>query len=155
MSVLPARLRRGAAALVAVAVTMLAGCELSTESGNDPAVTVAWQPPSIAAPVAEDASRVGITAGTHFVQGLGGVIVAPCLTANRNARLEIASGVIKIRMIMTPNNSACASGPGASLGYNVYVINVPPGAYTVRVVHEGDQLVPSGTVVKETNVTVL
>jgi hypothetical protein len=154
MLVLPTRLRRGVAALVAVAATALAGCDISTDPNGEPQLTLFWQPTTNLAPVAEDVTKIGITAGTGFVQGLGGTIVAPCLSANRNGRFEIDDDEITIRVILTPSGGNCSAGPTSPLSYNVYLVNVEPGTYNVRIIHEGDQLVPSGTVVKERSVTV-
>jgi hypothetical protein len=148
------RLRRGVAALAAVTAAALAGCDISTDPNVEPQLTLFWQPPTNLAPVAEDVTKIGITAGTGFVQGLGGTIVAPCLTANRNGRFEIGDDEITIRVILTPGGSNCSAGPTSPLSYNVYLINLEPGTYNVRIIHEGDQLVPSGTVVKERSVTV-
>lgn len=154
MLVPPTRLRRGVAALVAAAAAVLAGCDLSTDPAAEPQLNLFWQPPQSQTPVAEDAARIGITAGTGYVQGLGGTIVAPCLTANRAGRFDIGADEITIRVIVTPSGGSCSAGPPYALGYNLYLLNVEPGTYNVRIIHEGDQLVPTGTVVKETSVTV-
>jgi len=155
MLVPPTRLRRGVAALVAAAAAVLAGCDISTDPGAEPQLTLFWQPPLSLAPTAEDVAKIGITAGTGYVQGLGGTVLAPCLTANRNGRFDIGDDEITIRVIVTPSGSNCSAGPTSPLSYNVYLLNVEPGTYNVRIIHEGDQLVPTGTVVKETSVTVI
>ena len=156
MVALTTRLRRGVAAAAALGATLLAaGCSLSTDPDETPRLSVLYVEASPTSPVAADVARVGITAGTRYIQALGGVMLQPCLTANRDVRWARNGSEVTFRIITTPNNAGCAAGPASAIGYNVYLTNVDAGAYTVRVVHEGDQLVPDGTVVKEASVTVL
>jgi hypothetical protein len=68
--------------------------------------------------------------------------------------VDLTGTTIIIRVVFQPNNAACSNGPTAAVGYNAYVTNLRPATYTVRVIHEGDAQVPTGTVVKEQSVVV-
>ena len=79
----------------------------------------------------------------------------PCLQANRAGHITRAENTITVRLVFSPNNAACESGPATVYDYDFYITNIAAGTYTVRVIHEGDGQVPDGTVVKEASVTVL
>ena len=154
MAALLTRFRSRAAAAVLGALIATSGCSLSTDNGG-PVFQFVYTQPSNTAPTAEDASDIEVFGRTGYIEALSGIMVLPCLTAERTAGFQRDGNTMTIRMIARANNAACSSGPTSPIGYNAYLTNVEPGTYTVRIVHEGDQLVPSGTVVKEVVITVV
>lgn len=154
MAALLTRLRSRAAATVLGALIATSGCSLSTDNGG-PVFQYVYTQPSNTAPVAGDTDQIEVFGRTGYIEALDGILLLPCFTAERVAAYQRDGSTFTFRMIVRAAGGGCASGPASPIGYNVYLTNVQPGTYTVRIVHEGDQLVPSGTVVKEVVVTVV
>jgi hypothetical protein len=153
MAVLLTRFRRRSITAVLGALLLSTGCSLSTDPAG-PEHQIVFGAPFSTAPTAADVGRIQISGSVSFIEGLGGIVVLPCLQAPLNSGFDRSGNTFTVRLIVQQGNAACASGPTSPLGYNVYITNVPQGTYTVRIVHEGDLLVPTGTVVKEVTVTV-
>ena len=154
MAALLTRFRSRAAAVVFGALIATSGCSLSTDNGG-PVFQFVFTQPGNQAPDASDVADIEVLGRTGYIEAIGGILLMPCLTADRTASYQREGTTLTFRIITRPNNGACSSGPTQPIGYNAYLTNVEPGTYTVRIVHEGDQLVPSGTVVKEVVVTVV
>ena len=146
------RSRAGAALLGALA--LVTGCDLTTESAG-PVFTPAFAARVVEPPAsASELSNISILGHTRRIEAIGGILVMPCLTANYSAQLQRNDTQYTVRLVTSPSNAACESGPAVGRPYNFYLTNMTSGTYTVRVVHDGDQLVPPGTAVKEVTVVV-
>jgi len=154
MAALLTRLRSRAAVAVLGALVATSGCSLSTDNGG-PVFQYVYTQPSNLSPVAADASDIEVFGRTGYIEAIDGIMLLPCLTADKFAAYQRDGTTLTFRLTARPNGAGCASGPTQPIGYNLYLTNVEPGTYTVRIVHEGDSLVPSGTVVKEVVVTVV
>jgi hypothetical protein len=147
------RRRAGSLTVALGAALLVSGCSLTTEQDTTPRLTMTFQVTGVQ-PEPGAAGQIEVSGGTRFIQGLGGVFVAPCVAANRNYRLDRGDGTLTVRVMFSPNNAACANGPTAVYNYNLYLTNIQEGTYTLRIIHEGDAAVPTGTVVKELTVGV-
>lgn len=130
---------------------LLAGCDLSTAS-NRPTLDV-WfvaqeqQPPTIQPPT------VTAVGGLRFLT-VRGSLIAQCTDVRQAANYTMNDDVITIRLTLTPLAPDCASQEPFGVDYQAHLMGLEPGTYDVRMVHEGDLGVESGTEVMRENVTV-
>lgn len=139
------------AAVVAVAALFVAGCDLTTVA-NRPTLDVSFfqqeqQPPVIQPPT------VTAEGGFRFIT-VRGSFIAQCTDVRRAANYTTSGNVITIRLIFTPLNAGCASQDPYGVNYTLNLVGLDAGTYEVRMVHEGDQGVPTGTEVLRQSVTV-
>jgi hypothetical protein len=149
MVALSTHLRSGGAVAAALGAMLLAGCSLSTDNANRPAVSIQYflleTPPPPGAP-----PTIAITTGPRFVQ-VEGQVVAPCPTARGDVRHQVTGDEIAIRIIFS---TAASCTGGLPLRYVASLVSVRPGTYDLTVIHEGDTQVATGTAVYDAPVTI-
>lgn len=151
MSVRPLARRALRSAVGLAAALLVAGCDLTTVN-NRPTLDISFfqqeqQPPVIQPPV------VTAEGGFRFIT-VRGSFITQCSEVRSAASHTISGNVITIRLAFTPLTATCASQDPFGVNYVANVISLDPGTYEVRMIHEGDQGVATGTEVLRESVTV-
>lgn len=146
-------LPRAIAAGLAIAALAATGCSLETkdEVRVQPVYTAlnAETPPEPGTP-----PEAFLTIGPGYVTATGKIVAACAITTGEEfaTRLDQSSGTLTLHVIYrAPAN--CPPLPTV-VQYSVLIFNLPAGAYTVNLIHEGDSQVASGTTVLTQSVNV-